>query len=340
MRKAFGRCGRFAGLVAGTAVLAMVAGGCSTNAATGRTQLSFYDRDWEIDIGQQAAPGMVTEFGGEVTSPELRAYVDDIGKRLAQHTEADNPSLPWTFTLLDSDVINAFALPGGKVFFSRGLAQAMTNEAQMAGVLGHEVGHVTARHTAERISQVTLLQGTVQAVGVAADVAGSSGVSQALPALQVGTELVTLKFGRDQESESDSLGMRYMTKENYNPQAMVQVMEILKAASEDSGGNEWTSTHPLPETRIERIQAEIDASYGFTKNNPQYVYKEAEFRTKFLAKLAALPPAPDAGVVAARRGVTHFVNGQWVAVNLSDPMTWCVHCIENGQSGKDGKVGK
>ncbi|HLO41620.1 MAG TPA: M48 family metallopeptidase [Phycisphaerales bacterium] len=327
MKMALGRCGWLAGLALSAGAIVMSVGGCSTNPATGRSQLSFYDRDWEIDIGQQAAPGMVQEFGGEVKSPELRAYVEDIGKRLATHTEADNPSLPWTFTLLDSDVINAFALPGGKVFFSRGLAQAMTNEAQMAAVLGHEVGHVTARHTAERISKATLLQGAVQVAGVAADVSGSSGAAQAIPALQVGSELVTLKFGRDQESEADSLGLRYMTKEMYNPRAMVQVMEILKKASEGAGGSEWTSTHPLPETRIERIEGELKERYGFALDDPKYVYKEQEFKTRFLAKLAALPPAPDAERVAARRGVMNFVGGEWVAVNLADPGTWCVHCM-------------
>lgn len=294
--------------------------GCETNAATGRRQLSFYDRNWEIDIGQQAAPGMVQEFGGEVKDASLREYVTDIGKRLAARTEADNPSLPWTFTLLDSDVINAFALPGGKVFFSRGLADKMTNEAQMAGVLGHEIGHVTARHTAERVSKATLLEGAVQVAGVAADASGSTGISQALPALQVGSQLITLKFSRDQESEADSLGMRYMTRENYNPQAMQQVMEILKREAGDAG-NEWTSTHPLPETRIQRIGDELKASYGYTQNNPQYVFKEQEFRTKFLKKLSLLPQAPDAEKVAARRGISG-----WLAINVEDPTTWCEEC--------------
>lgn len=313
---------RCAGSVALCVACMMLLGGCSTNPATGRSQLSFYDRDWEIDIGQQAAPGMVSEFGGEVKDAGLRAYVTDIGIRLSRHTEADFPSLPWTFTLLDSDVINAFALPGGKVFFSRGLAEKMTNEAQMAGVLGHEVGHVTARHTAERVSQATLLQGAVQVAGVAADVGGSSGISQALPALQVGSQLITLKFSRDQESEADSLGLRYMTKENYNPGAMLQVMEILKAAAGE-GGNEWTSTHPLPQTRIQRISDELKASYAYTENDPRYLFREEEFKTQFLSKLSALPPAPDAHAVAARRGV---VGGAWVAVNLDDPTTWCEQC--------------
>lgn len=299
------------GLVA--AITAMIAG-CSTNPATGRSQLAFFGRDWEIDIGQQAAPGLVEEFGGEVKDPELRAYVADIGARLARHTEADYPSLPWTFTLLDSDVINAFALPGGKVFFSRGLAARMTDEAQMAGVLGHEIGHVTARHTAERISQVTLIQGAVQIAGVAADSAGGSGAGQLLPALNVGGQLVTLKFGRDQESEADSLGLRYMYKENYNPWAMLKVMEILKEASSGEGGSEWMSTHPLPETRIQRITQELQRDYASTKDNEQYQFHEQRYRDRFLRRLAQLPPPADSS--AARL----------LVIDLSQPHTWCAHC--------------
>ncbi len=319
---------RLAGMAGAAVVTVGVVGGmggCSTNPATGRSQLSFYGRDWETQVGEQAAPGMVQEFGGEVKSADLRAYVTDIGTRLSKHTEADNPSLPWTFTLLDSDVINAFALPGGKVFFSRGLAEKMTNEAQMAGVLGHEVGHVTARHTAERVSKASLIEGAVQIAGVAADATGSSGVSQALPALQVGGQLITLKFSRDQESEADSLGLRYMSKEGYNPAAMVQVMEILKAAAGDAG-NEWTSTHPLPQTRIDRISDELKTTYASTQNNPAYRLDEERFKNMFLKKLAELPPAPD----AAARGI-----GRWVAVNLDDPTTWCEHCRAAGnQAGK------
>ncbi|MCK6478160.1 MAG: M48 family metallopeptidase [Phycisphaerales bacterium] len=302
------------------AAAGLFVGGCSTNPATGRSQLSFFDRDWEIDIGQQAAPGMVQEFGGEVKSPDLRAYVTDIGTRLSKHTEADFPSLPWTFTLLDSDVINAFALPGGKVFFSRGLAEKMTNEAQMAGVLGHEIGHVTARHTAERISQVTLLQGSLQVAGVAADATGAGGVAELLPALNVGGQLITLKFSRDQESEADSLGLRYMTRERYNPHAMLEVMEILKAAG-GAGGNEWTSTHPLPETRIERIQTELKTTYADTQNNSEYKLYEDRFRTMFLQKLAQMPAPPDRGI------------GRWIAIDLQNPHTWCSVCREKA-SGK------
>ncbi len=315
------------------AVMSWFIAGCSTNPATGRSQLSFYDRDWEINIGQQAAPGMVTEFGGEVKDADLRAYVSDIGTRVSKHTEADNPSLPWTFTLLDSDVINAFALPGGKVFFSRGLAAKMTNEAQMAGVLGHEIGHVTARHTAERVSQSTLLEGAVQVAGVAAENYGGSGVAQALPALQVGSQLITLKFSRDQESEADSLGVRYMTREGYNPQAMVQVMEILKAAAGDAG-NEWTSTHPLPQTRIDRLNSELKTTYAGMQNTAQYRFDEDRFKTQFLARLAKLPPAPKppASTSAAPASKLHAAvepprgMDRYLAVNLDDPTTWCAQC--------------
>ena len=117
------------GLVLTLVGLASTMTGCETNAATGRPQYLRYNRDEEIQLGSEATPELTKEYGGKVANPELQAYVTGIGQRLSQQTEADNPTLPWEFTLLDSDVINAFALPGGKVFFSRGLAEKMTNEA-------------------------------------------------------------------------------------------------------------------------------------------------------------------------------------------------------------------
>ena len=126
-------------------------GACTTNAATGRTQLNLLSRSEEIQIGQEAAPELIIAYGGRVPSDELQNYVTDIGMKLAAQTEGENPSLPWSFIFLNSDVINAFALPGGQVFITRGLVERMDNEAQLAGVLGHEIAHVTARHANNRL---------------------------------------------------------------------------------------------------------------------------------------------------------------------------------------------
>jgi predicted Zn-dependent protease len=281
--------------LAGVCVLLGGVGGCTKNAATGEKFLNLTSRQQEISMGVEAAPGFTQEFGGKVEDAALQAYVSDIGRRLAAVTEADNPGLPWEFTLLDSDVLNAFALPGGKVFVTRGLAKRMTNEAQLAGVLGHEVGHVTAQHAARRISNATLFQAgmTVAAATVSAsgnDTAAAAG-QVAIPALNVGGQLVLLKFGREEESQADYLGMRYMSRIGYNPKAQVQVMQILADASKNSPRQpEWLATHPLPETRIQRTQQLITGEYAAFANDPKNQFYEDRFKSQFLARLNTLPP--------------------------------------------------
>ena len=257
---------------------------CSTNPTTGRSQLNMLSREDEIKMGVDSKPEMLTEYGGEVPNPDARAYVTNLGKQLAAFTEGDNPSLPWEFTLLNSDVINAFALPGGKVFVSKGLAIKMTNEAQMAGVLGHEIGHVTARHINER---VTRQAGASVGITVLSAVIGGGGDAISGLAGQA-VQVTLLSFDRDQENEADSLGMRYMVKAFYNPIGQLQVMEILKKEAGTPNQPEFLSTHPIPDTRIKRIQQIIETDYKFTQNNPQYKLNAEQFKTQFLPKLAAL----------------------------------------------------
>lgn len=275
-------------LLAGAA--AVLLGGCSTNPTTGRSQFNALSRDQEIALGTEAMPQLTAEFGGAVARQDLQAYVREIGLKLAQHTEGESPSLPWEFTLLDSDVINAFALPGGKVFVSRGLAEKMTSEAQLAGVLGHEIGHVTARHVNDRIAQQQGFQIGGALLGI---LVGDSGGGQALSELYgFGGQGFLLKFSRDQESESDALGMRYMAKAGYDPAGQRGVMEILQASMGGaSGQGEFFATHPYPETRIKRITQLLETEYAYTQNNPQFKKGEAEFRQRFLSKLRAAYPA-------------------------------------------------
>lgn len=305
------------GLAAGLA-------GCVTNPTTGRSQFNALSRDEEISMGTQAMPDLVQEYGGAVRDPNLQNYVTNIGRQLASVTEADNPTLPWEFTLLDSDVINAFAMPGGKVFISRGLAAKMTNEAQLAGVLGHEVGHVTARHINDAI---TRQQGVEVGAGLLGILAGAvSGGNQQErdqiasgigTAVTVGGGVVLLRFSRDQEHEADSLGIRYMTKLNYNPIGQMQVMQILAGEAGGGAGSEWLATHPFPENRVERIKGMLAREYAFTQNNPQFQLYEERFRTQFLSKLALLDPP-------AHRSPRAFA--------LGNPATWCAHCAAAAES--------
>lgn len=259
-------------------------------------------------MGLAAKPQMVQEFQGSVADPVLNAYVVDLGMKLSKMTEGENPKLPWSFTFLNSEVVNAFALPGGQVFITRGLAKRLTNEAQLAGVIGHEIGHVTARHGGERISKQLGFEVVVKGLG-----AGTGSAELEQLSGQV-AQLAQLSYSRDQESESDSLGLRYMTRLNYNPIGQQQVMQIFAKMQADAGGtaNEWTATHPDPATRVKRVGEEIAKRYAATQRDPKYKLNEAEYRSTMLARLALLPPAPDAESVLARRGVGSGL--------------WCSHC--------------
>jgi len=199
---------------------------------------------------------------------------------------SERPDLPWEFTVLDSKVINAFALPGGKVFITREMLSRMQDEAQLAGVLGHEVGHVTAQHAGQRLSQQLVLTGIVIGVGEATD-------DDIWPLLAgTGTQLYGLSFSRSNESQSDMLGLRYMTRAGYDPRGLIGVMRILKEASGDANPPEFLSTHPLPDTRIDEIEQLIETEYAYTRDNPQFVRNADRFQRNVLNRLNDLPPPP------------------------------------------------
>lgn len=290
-----GRQGLLALFLALATAFTAVPTGCTTNPATGKTQLTFLSRQQEAQLGAEAAPELRQQFGGAVEHPELQAYVTRVGMSMVPHTEAYFPDLEWEFTLLDSDVINAFALPGGKVFITRGLVDRMDNEAQLAGVLGHEVGHVTARHTSNRISQHLVFTGGLALGGLLVGMSDPGGDVRrvgevALPALAIGGNLVLLSFNRNEESEADYLGMRYMSRAGYNPRGQLQVMEILRDASEGSPKQlEWLATHPLPDTRIREIQQLLQTT--FAEPAATLPMHEDRFQSQFMPLLAQLPPA-------------------------------------------------
>ena len=304
--------------------------GCSKNEATGKNIFTLgMSRDQEIALGSQAAPEFTKEYGGKVENAALQQYVSNIGQKMARETEANNPGLPWEFTLLNTDVVNAFALPGGKVFFTRGLAEQLTNEAQMAGVIGHEIGHVTARHGAQRIASQTAFNVGMVAAAVAVGVSDDDTVRNVgaigVPALAIGGNLVLLKYGRDEELEADRLGMRYMANVGYNPRAQIEVMRVLERMSQ--GGEKppaFLSTHPDPKARIEQAQKLVQTQYAQMQNNPNYGEFEDRYKTQFLGVIKAMPPAPkpkQAKQAAAPSGIPREA-----LIDLSNTASWCAFC--------------
>ena len=273
-------------------LLAFAAGGCQTNPDTGRSQFIVMSPEEELSLGEEAQPEFIKSYGGEVESEALKKYVTDIGLNLA--SQSYRPDLPWEFHVVDSAVINAFALPGGKVFMSRGLLEKMDNEAQLAGVLGHEVGHVTAKHVNDRMANAMAVQGVLAGIGLASQTSDQAWLGALGVGAEFGGSVYLLKYNRDQEHESDELGVKYMAKCGYNPMGQVQVMEILAREAGSGGTIEMLSTHPHPESRVERLRGIIEMEY------PEYAdSQDGFFADRFAqiakAELQKLPPPKHTG---------------------------------------------
>ena len=228
--------------------------GCSTAPVTGRQQLILVSEDQMAEQGRLAYQQILTEKGASADS-RLNASVQRVGARIV--AAADVPAWNWRFTVIDDPSPNAFALPGGYVGVNSGLFQVVENENQLAAVIAHEIGHVAARHHAERVSRQALVDTGVSTV------AGDSGLANVLAA---GATLgLILPFSRDQESEADAIGLRYMAEAGYDPRAALQVWRNF-ARLGDSGGPQFLATHPAPEERLKRLEAmlpEAVAIYDF-----------------------------------------------------------------------------
>ena len=216
----------------------------------------------EVALGLQAAPEMAQQFGGLDPDPKAQARVDQVGQRLVSRSAAGKSPYRYEFHLLnDSSTINAFALPGGQVFITEGLLRQLHTEGELAGVLGHEIGHVVARHGAEHIAKQQLTQGLTGAAVLATyDPNNPSSQNSAAVAAMIG-QLVTMRFGRQDELEADQLGVRLTGESGYDPNSMVALMKILARSSEGGRPPEFFSTHPSPENRIQRIEQAIKEQY-------------------------------------------------------------------------------
>jgi predicted Zn-dependent protease len=211
----------------------------------------------EIQLGQEAAPQFEREFGGLYPDRQVQAYVNEVGLELA--AQAGRPGLPWQFRVLNSDQVNAFALPGGFIYVTQGLLFRMENEAMLAGVLGHEVGHVAHRHSVKQIQRTQTAQGLSAVAGIVGALFGFGGVGDVT---NVVASLTLMTYSRGQEKESDLSGLRYMTRTGYNPEGMVQTMHVLQQASGGGGGPpQFLSSHPNPGNRIEYLTETIEKRY-------------------------------------------------------------------------------
>jgi predicted Zn-dependent protease len=254
-------------MVAAAATAALIA--CATNPATGKRQLMLVSEAQEIAMGKAADQEVAAAYG-LYPDPKVQAYVETLGKRLAAASE--RPDLPWSFKVVDDAAVNAFALPGGYIYVTRGILTHLSSEAELVAVLGHEIGHVTARHSASQMSQQQLAMG-----GLVLGMVVKPELQRFGELAQQSLGLLFLKFGRDDENQADELGLRYMTRVGYDPGAMLEVFDVLDGVTRAEGGGarmpDWLSTHPSPENRLARIQARIAATgaSGTVVHRPEYL---------------------------------------------------------------------
>lgn len=232
------------------------------NPVTEKNQHVNMTVEQEIALGLQAAPEMASQYGGLHPDAALARQVKQTGNRLIKKTIAGKTPYRFDFHLLaDEQTINAFALPGGQIFLTAGLLKELQTEGQLAGVLGHEIGHVVARHSAEQLAKAQLSQGLSGAAAIAIyDPDRPSTAAGAAAAALIG-ELMGLSFSRDHELDADRLSIKLVTEAGYDPRAMLQVMAVLQKASSGNQLPEFFKTHPNPENRLAKIQEAIRDQY-------------------------------------------------------------------------------
>jgi predicted Zn-dependent protease len=226
---------------------------CARNPVTGKNEISLVSESQEIEMGKQSAQE-VAQTMGFVNNPGLQSYVSAIGMKMAKASE--RPDLPWDFHVVDDASVNAFALPGGFIYVTRGLLTSINDEAELATVMGHEIGHVTHRHSVEQISKSQLAT-----LGLGIGSVFSPQIAQMAGVASQGLQLLFLKYSRTAESQADELGFRYALNQNYDVREMANVFVTLERVSTLAGGGrvpEWMSTHPDPGNRVTATQARLD----------------------------------------------------------------------------------
>ena len=262
-------------------------GGCATDPVTGRSQLMLVSEDKEIQIDKQNSPYQFSADFGTVQDKRLNDYIDRTGKNIAAHTHRKH--MPYNFHAVNAIYVNAYAFPGGTIACTRGILLSLDNEAELSALLGHELGHVNARHTAEQMSKGMLTQLFVGGLAVAAGTQGAGYGNLASQLGQFGAGALLASYSRDNEREADALGMEYMVRAGYNSQGMVGLMEVLQSMGKHkpSAIELMFSTHPMSDERFRTAVETADIKYKATKNKPMY-------RERYMDNTAKLRSQKDA----------------------------------------------
>jgi predicted Zn-dependent protease len=327
-----------AGALALAVALLAACGSNVKNPVTGRTERTVMDERAELAEGKKGHQEVLKEYT-PLANPALQAYVNEIGQRLAKASH--RPELPWTFTVLDSPEVNAFALPGGYIYITRGIMAYLNSEADLAGVLGHEIGHVTARHGAQRATRAQnaglgVLAATV--LGAVLESKGMGGAGDLASTLsQTAAAGYVARYSREQELQADQLGAEYLSRVNYDPKNMVDVIQVLKdqdayraqqARAEGRAvpeGDSWLASHPSSDERLRQIMQRAQAVQAQRANT---AFAD-EARARYMKAIDGIPfgESREQGVTRGRSfyheplGFAFTAPQGWRIVNDSEAVT-------------------
>ncbi|MEM6393667.1 MAG: M48 family metalloprotease [Planctomycetota bacterium] len=261
-----------------------------------------------VEIANQQAPQMTQQFGGEVPSQLVRAYVDARGRELAAVSR--RPNLPWSFKVLNNNAVNAFAMPGGHVFITRGLLVQLKNEAELMGVLGHEIGHVTLNHGESRMEKAATMELGVKVLTQMINKETDDELVRQLGqyGAQIASTMVQLQHSRQDETDADAKGMDLPAKLGYSPAGIMGVLEVLSRISGGSKSDLFKS-HPNPERRIADVKKTLDEKYPNWQaaTGPYHRFEPNRYQQNILKQLVSLPPAPDVALVIPEGAICTLV---------------------------------
>lgn len=267
-------------LKSSTLALAATAAGCAVNPVTGKQQLMLVSESQEISLDQENSPHQFSADYGKALDPELNAYLDQVGQDLA--AVSHRPEMPYSFRAVNATYVNAYAFPGGSIAATRGILLELEDEAELAALMGHEIGHVSARHTAARMSTGMLAQLAVAGLAIAVSTQDSEMGALTAGLGGIGAGLLLAKYSRDDERQADKLGMRYMVKGGYDPQGMVGLMDVLRSMSKHKPNaiEQMFASHPMSDERYATAQLRIKNEF------PQF--KGAYHRERYMDNTARL----------------------------------------------------
>ncbi len=262
--------------------------GCATNPVTGESQLMLVSEDQEVQIDRQYSPYQFSADYGTAQDQKLNDYVDRTGKKMAARSHRTH--MPYNFRVVNANYVNAYAFPGGSIACTRGILLSLDNEAELAALLGHELGHVNARHTAEQMSKGMLTQAVVGGLAVAAGTQGAFYGNIASQLGQVGAGALLASYSRDNERQADALGLEYMVQSGYSSEGMVGLMDILNSMGKNrpSAIELMFATHPMSQERYQTAVQTVETKYKAAKKNPLYRQRYMDNTAKLRARKGAI----------------------------------------------------